>query len=97
MGHGGQTVYAKVMGKRRLALAPLGPLGRQQRATAVLGATPTWVLGLEFGGVALVSHQAVVVMQLFAGLDIAQGLDEDAPPHFVSLTVAIARMVDPFG
>ena len=52
-------------------------LGRQHRASALFGATAAGVLGLQFGGVPLVDGQAIVVEQLFAGLDVAQGEDVD--------------------
>src|SRR6185295_7700376 len=52
----------------RAARASSPPLGRQQRAAAVLVAAPAGILGLELRGVALVDDQAVVVVELFARL-----------------------------
>ena len=50
---------------------------------------------LQLRRVALVDHQAVVVEQLFAGRDVAQGLDEDAAVVLVGLAVGLAGVVDP--
>ena len=73
----------------------LPALGRQQRAAAVLGAAPAGILGLELLGVGLVDDQAVVVVELFAGLDVAQRLDEDPAVLLVGLAVRVAGVVDP--
>jgi hypothetical protein len=55
---------------------------------------------LQFGRVALVDDQTIVVEQLLAGLELALGLDEDAPlarpaVDFIGDAVGLARMVDP--
>jgi hypothetical protein len=60
-------------------MASAASLGRQQGAAAVLAAAPAGVLGLELLGVRLVDDQAVVVVQLFAGLDVAQALMKTRP------------------
>ena len=82
-------------GQITIFLLPLPALGRQQRAAAVLGAAPAGILGLELLGVRLVDDQAVVVVELFAGLDVAQGLDEDPAVLLVGLAVRVAGVVDP--
>ena len=58
-------------------------------------AAPARVFGLEFGGVRLVNDQAVVVVELFAGVDVAQCLDEDTVIVFIGFTVRLAAVVDP--
>src|SRR3954466_10277167 len=73
----------------------LAPLGRQQRAPAVLAAAPAGILGLELLRVRLVDDQAVVVVELFACLDVADALDEHAALLLVGFAVGVARMVDP--
>lgn len=69
--------------------------GRQQRFTATRTATPARVFSLELGGVRLVNDQAVVVVELFAGVDVAQCLDEDSVIVFIGFTVRLAAVVDP--
>mmetsp|Transcript_71463 Transcript_71463/g.168395 ORF Transcript_71463/g.168395 Transcript_71463/m.168395 type:complete len:289 (-) Transcript_71463:2509-3375(-) len=69
--------------------------GREHGAAAGRRAAPAGELLLDLGGVALVQHQAVVVEQLLAGLQVAQGLDEDAAVDLVGLAVGLAGMVDP--
>ena len=44
---------------------------------------------------AFVQDQAVVVVELFASLYVAQGLDEDAPVLFICFAVGMAGVVDP--
>lgn len=73
----------------------LAALGSQQGASAFLSAAPTRVFGLEFGCVALINDEAVVVVQLFARGDIAQGLDKNSSTHFIGFTVGVTRVVDP--
>jgi hypothetical protein len=52
-------------------------------------------LRFELGRVALINHQAVVVEQLCASLQILQGFDEHAAAHFVGFAVGRAAVVDP--
>jgi hypothetical protein len=66
-----------------------------QRAAAVLVAAPAGILGLQLLGIRLVDDQAVVVVELFAGLDVAQALDEDPALFLVGLAVGVAAVVDP--
>lgn len=70
-------------------------LGRQQCFAAVAAATPAGVLGLELGGVGLVDDQAVVVVQLFARMDVAQRFDENPVVDFVGFAIGVAAVVDP--
>ena len=70
-------------------------LGRQQGFAAIGAATPARVLGLEFGRVGLVNDQAIVVIELFAGLDVAQGLDVNAVIFFIGFAVGVAAVIDP--
>jgi hypothetical protein len=70
-------------------------LGRQQRAAAFLGAAPARKFGQELGRVRLVDDQAVVVVELFAGGDVSQRLDINAPIDLVGFAVRFARVVDP--
>ena len=73
-----------------------GPaLGRQQCFAATGTATPARVLRFQFGRVGLVNDQAVVVIELFTGLDVAQGFDVDAVVVFIGFTVGVAAVVDP--
>jgi len=73
-----------------------GPaLGGQQCFAAIGAATPARVFRLQFGCVGLVNDQAVVVIELFTGLDVAQGLDVNAIVFFIGLTVGVAAVVDP--
>src|SRR5215208_4944977 len=91
--------------RRRQAASHLGRAGRcslalpafrsEERAAAALRTAPAWVLGLELFRVPLVDDQAVVVVQLFAGPDISQGLDENPAVVLVGLAVGIAGVVDP--
>jgi hypothetical protein len=64
-------------------------------SAALRAAAAALVFLLQLGRVALVDDQAVVVEQLFAGLEIAQGLDEDTALFFVGLAVGLAGVVDP--
>jgi hypothetical protein len=73
----------------------LAALGGEQGASACLGATPTGVFGLEFGCVALINDEAIVVVQLFARGNIAQGFDKDTPTYFIGLTIGVTGVVDP--
>ena len=52
-------------------------------------------MGLEFGRVALLNDQAVVVVQLLTGGNIAQRLDENPFIDLVCLAIGRAGMVDP--
>jgi len=55
----------------------------------------TRVIGQQAGGVRLVNHQAVVVIDLFACFDFAQCADKNALTCFVGFTVGGAGVVDP--
>ena len=61
------------------------------------GAAPAGVFGLQLGRVALFNDQAVVVVQLFARLDIAQRGDENAAVPLIGKAVGVAAVVDPAG
>ena len=53
------------------------------------------VIGQQSGGVRLVNHQAVVVIDLFTRFDFAQCADENALTGFIGLAVGRAGVVDP--
>ena len=71
--------------------------GGQQGFAAIGAATPARVFRFELGRVGLVNDQAIVVIQFFTGLDVAQGFDEDAVVLFIGFTVGVAAVVDPSG
>ena len=70
-------------------------LGRQQCLPAMGATTPARVFGLELRCVRLVNDQAVVVIELFTRLDVAQGLDEDSVVLFIGFAVGVATVIDP--
>ena len=75
-----------------------GPaLGCQQCFAAIGAATPARVFRLEFGRVGLVNDQAVVVIEFFSRLDVAQGFDENAIVFLIGFAIGIAAVVDPSG
>src|SRR5690606_6825566 len=84
-------------------LARLGGAGwfafeRRHGAAAAFCAAQAFVLFSDGLGEPLVQYQAIVVIQLLAALDIAQGLDEHAMVvSFFGFAVGLARVVDPLG
>jgi len=70
-------------------------LGRKQRAATTARTAAAGVIGQQLGRVLLVDHQAVVVVEFFAGFDFAQGADENPPARLVRFAIGRARMVDP--
>ena len=70
-------------------------LGRQQCLPAMGATTPARVFGLELRCVRLVNDQAVVVIELFTRLDVAQRFDVDAVILFIGLAVGVAAVIDP--
>src|SRR5437867_4122888 len=77
------------------SLLMLSPFRGQPRAAAALGAAAALELFLQFGRIALVDDEAVVVEQLLARLQRAQRLDEDAAVRLVGFAVGPAGVVDP--
>ena len=53
------------------------------------------VVRQQGGGVGLVNHQAVVVIQFFTGFDFAQGPDENTVACFIGFAIGLAGVVDP--
>ena len=101
-GSGAAVAPARALGHRRRqpwtpqpALSGRRRLGASKVPRHVAGAAPARVFGLELLRVALVDDQAVVVVEFFAGRDIAQRLDEDPAVLLVGLAVRVARVVDP--
>ena len=71
-------------------------LGRQHRAATPFAAAITGKFFFELGGVALINRQAVVVVELFARLDISQRFNINAVIDRIAFAVGLARVVDPF-
>ena len=69
--------------------------GGQQGFAAIDTATPAGVFRLQLRRVGLVNDQAIVVIELFPGLDVAQGLDVDAVIFFIGLAIRVAAVIDP--
>ena len=92
-GSSGATASQMASASQRIVMP--AALGRQQGAAAVLAAAPARILRLQLLRVRLVDDQAVVVVELFAGLDVAQALDEHPAVLLVGFAVRVARMVDP--
>ena len=73
-----------------------GPaLGCQQCFAAIGTATPARVFCFQLGCVRLVNDQAVVVIEFFTRLDVAQGFDEDSVVLFIGFAVGVAAVIDP--
>jgi len=71
--------------------------GGQQGFAAIGTATPTGVFRFEIGCVGLVNDQTVVVIEFFAGLDGAKGLDVNAIIFFIGFAVGVTTVIDPPG
>jgi len=69
--------------------------GGQQGFAAIGTATPAGVFRFELGGVRLVNDQAVVVIEFFAGLDVANGLDVNAIIFFIGFAIGVTAVIDP--
>ena len=69
--------------------------GGQQSFAAIDTATPAGVFRLQLRRVGLVNDQAIVVIELFTRLDVAQGLDVDAVIFFIGFAVGVAAVIDP--
>src|SRR5690606_7626379 len=85
------------MGGRYAFLFLFVVLRREQGAAAAFGAAPAREFGQQLGRIGLVDHQAVVVVELFTGNDVAQRLDEDPLALGIRLAVGIAGVIDPLG
>ncbi len=74
-------------------------LRSQHGAATLLGSAPAGEIFLDFFGVLLVEHEAVVVEQFFARLDVASGFDEDAGAtadfNQIGFAVGVASVIDP--
>ena len=80
----------------RCSSASLASYFRSQHGAPTFGlAAAALKLLFQFGGVALINHQAVVVKQFFAGLHGAQGFDEDPAVNVLGFAVGLAAVVDP--
>ena len=70
-------------------------LGRQQGAATHFVAATARVFSQQLGGVFLVNHQAVVVVEFFTGFDFAQRAYENTSACFIGFAIGGTRMVDP--
>ena len=53
------------------------------------------VVRQQGGGVGLVNHQTVVVVQFFTGFDFAQCADKNTVARFIGFAIGLAGVVDP--
>ena len=67
----------------------------QHGAAATGGPAPAGVFGLELGGQWAVDDQAIVVIELFTRLDVAQRFDEHPLVFYVRFAIGLASVVDP--
>lgn len=60
-------------------------------------AASTGIIGRNFGREGLVERETVIVSELFASGDRAQGIDIDVSADFAGLAIGFTGMVDPAG